>query len=89
MTYTIEAYIENHLTMDLCHKADEIVPSGMIEEVLPHVISFHDLEEKDIEKANKFIIENFNNPKCDVAKEHYKNGSCLLEYINKEVCLSK
>lgn len=81
MTYTIEAQIKNHLTIELCRKADKIIPSGMIEEVLPHIISFHDLEKKDIEKAKKFIAENFNNPTCDVAEEHYKNGSCLLKYI--------
>lgn len=81
MTYTVEAKTETHLTMELCHKADEIVPSGMIEEVLPFVVSFHDLKENDVQKAKDFIMEHFENPEFKVAKEHYDGGFCNLEYI--------
>ena len=81
MTYTIEAKTEKHLIMELCHKADEIVPSGMIEEVLPFVVSFHDLKGNDIQKAKSFIMEHFGNPECKVAKEHYNGCFCNLEYI--------
>lgn len=55
MTYTVEAKTEKHLTMELCHKADEIVPSGMIEEVLPFVVSFHDLKGNDNGKYTETV----------------------------------
>lgn len=58
-----------------------IVPSGMIEEVLPFVVSFHDLKGNDIQKAKSFIMEHFGNPECKVAKEHYNGCFCNLEYI--------
>lgn len=53
----------------------------MIEEVLPFVVSFHDLKGNDIQKAKNFITEHFGNPKCKVAKEHYNGCFCNLEYI--------
>lgn len=81
MTYTVEAKTEAHLTMELCHKADEIVPSGMIEEVLPFIVSFHDLKKNDVQKAKDFIMEHFGNQECKVAKEHYNGCFCELEYI--------
>lgn len=80
MTYTIE-FNSNQLTMDICKKADDITSSGMIEEVLPGLVSFHDLDERDVEKAMLFILEHFKDPSCDVAREHYKGCFCSLEYI--------
>lgn len=53
----------------------------MIEEVLPFVVSFHDLKENDVQKAKDFIMEYFENPECKVAKEHYDGCFCNLEYI--------
>ncbi len=44
MTYTIEAKVKSHVTKELYQNADEIIPSGMIEEVLPFVVSFHDIQ---------------------------------------------
>lgn len=80
MTYTIEFKAKN-LTMALCKKADVFVPSGMIEEVLPGLISFHDLKENDVKKAMEFIAEHFHNPKCRIAKEYIKGSFVRLEYI--------
>lgn len=81
MTYTVEAKVKSHLTMELCHKADKLVSSGMIEEVLPFVVSFHDLKKNDVKKAKDFITEKFGNPECKIAKEHYDGCFCNLEYI--------
>lgn len=81
MTYTVEAKTETHSTMELCKLADETISSGMIEEVLPFVVSFHDLKENDVQKAKDFITEHFGNPECKVAKEHYNGCFCNLEYI--------
>lgn len=81
MTYTVEAKVKSHLTKELCKLADEIVPSGMIEEVLPFVVSFHNLKENDVQKAKNFIAEKFGNPECQIAKEHYDGRFCNLEYI--------
>lgn len=81
MTYTVEAKVKSHLTKELCKLADEIIPSGMIEEVLPFVMSFHDLKENDVQKAKDFITEHFENSKCEIAKEHYDGCCCNLEYI--------
>ncbi len=80
MTYTIE-FNSTQLTMDICKKADDIISSGMIEEVLPGIVSFHDLDEGDVEEAMRFILKRFKNPICDIAKEHYKGCFCSLEYI--------
>lgn len=79
-TYTIE-FKSNCLTADLCKLADKTVPSGMIEEVLPGLVSFHDLKEVDVQKAKDFISGHFQNPECHIAKEHYDGSYCRLEYI--------
>lgn len=83
-TYAIE--FKGNLTAEMCRIADECVPSGMIEEVLPEFIEFHDIKESDLNVALKFISEKFGNPKCNVAREYYErsNTLCQLVYVKKE-----
>ena len=73
MTYTI--YIDtNNLTWDIIHKADEI--GGMIEQVLPELISWHDLKENEIEPALDFIRATWGHIRVDLCKEIYHGCFC-------------
>ena len=79
-TYTIE-FESDKLTWELCKLADRTISSGMIEEALDGVVSFHDLKGRDIGSALKFIEKNFNKPRCCIAVEHINGCFCRLEYI--------
>ena len=73
MTYTI--YIDaSNLSWDIIHKADKI--GGMIEQVLPELISWHDLKENEIEPALDFITETWGHITVDLCKEIYHGSYC-------------
>lgn len=73
MTYTI--YIDaNNLSWDIIHKADKI--GGMIEQVLDNTISWHDLEENEVEPALDFIRETWGHITVDLCKEIYHGSYC-------------
>lgn len=73
MTYTI--YIDaNNLSWDIIHKADKI--GGMIEQVLPELISWQDLKENEIESALDFITETWGHITVDLCKEIYHGSYC-------------
>lgn len=88
MTYTI--YIDKSANLkwnwDIIHKADKI--GGMIEQVLPELISWHDLKENEIDPALDFIRETWGNITVDLCKEIYY-GSCVDTPLEKEIDLSK
>ena len=73
MTYTI--YIDaNNLSWYIIHRADKI--GGMIEQVLPELISWHDLKENEIEPALDFITETWGHITVDLCKEIYHGCFC-------------
>lgn len=84
LTYSIE--FKGNLTSEMCRMANELVPSGMIEEVIPEFIEFHDIKKSNLDVALKFISEKFGNPKCNVVKEYYERSNTLyqLVYAKKE-----
>ena len=52
-----------YLTMDQCHECDALC-SGMIEQVLPNLIDWHDIESlDDVKKAYRWI-------KANIAQEY-------------------
>ena len=73
MTYTIHISADN-LSWDIIHKADEI--GGMIEQVLPELISWHDLKENEVEPALDFIRETWGHITVDLCKEIYHGSYC-------------
>lgn len=85
MTYTIYIHKSN-LNWDMIHKADKI--GGMIEQVLPNLISWHDLKENEIEPALNFIRETWGGIKVELCKEIY-HGSCVDTPLEKKIDLSK
>lgn len=48
MTYTLYLNLSRHLTWDDIREANSTIASGMLEEVLPLVASFHDVKAKDV-----------------------------------------
>ena len=78
MTYTIHINTDN-LSWEIIHKADEI--GGMIEQVLPELISWHDLKESEISHAIDFIKSTWKESAMEIYKENYSGSFCNLEYI--------
>lgn len=76
MTYTI--FAKGELTMDQCKIADREIKSGMIEWAYDDIVSFHDLDARDIKKARE-IMERFGfDVETDVYEEHYEGSLCNL-----------
>lgn len=81
--YTI--YIpSNNLTWNIIHKADET--GGFIEQVEEYLISWHDLQEKEIELALNFARETWGNITVKLCEEEV-NGSYVVTKSTKEICL--
>lgn len=78
MKYAI--YINAHLTKETMLKADTL-NIGMIEEVLPSLISWHELESYEVPVAIDFIRKNFGNIKIEVAETYWYSPAYSYDLI--------
>lgn len=76
MTYTLYLDIPRHLTWD-----DNTIASGMLEEVLPLVASFHDVKPKDINVVLDFYQRLFGHVLIVIESDNYIGSYCIGKFI--------
>lgn len=81
MTYTLYLDIPRHLTWDDIHEADNTIASGMLEEVLPLVASFHDVKPKDINVVLDFYQRLFGHVLIVIESDNYIGSYCIGKFI--------
>lgn len=83
MTYAIywKPSQSRNLMMDDCKKADTI-KTGMLEQVLENLISWHDIPAKDVERVLNYIGLEFGHILVTIESEQYQG--CMV--YSKLVC---
>lgn len=81
MTYTLYLNLPRHLTWDDIHEADSTIASGMLEEVLPLVASFHDVKAKDINNVLDFYQRLFGHVLVEIESDHYTGSLCIGKFV--------
>lgn len=81
MTYTLYLNLPRHLTWDDIHAADSIIASGMLEEVLPLVASFHDVKAKDVNGVLDYYQRLFGHALVAIESDHYTGNLCIGKFV--------
>jgi len=82
MTYSISWNVADSrsLVMEDCKKSDTL-QAGMLEQVLPDTICWHDIEEKDIERVLNYIRFEFGHINIWIESEYYDGCVCDLTFV--------
>ena len=75
MTFSIDWKPSRNLSMDDCHKSDAL-HAGMLEQVLENLVSWHDVERKDMDRVVTYIGHEFSGVLAKVYEEHTSGGFC-------------
>ena len=81
MTYTLYLNLPRHLTWDDISEADSTIASGMLEEVLPLVASFHDVKAKYVKDVLDFYQKLFGHVVVEIYSDHYTGSQCMEKFI--------
>lgn len=81
MTYSITLDGVKHCKNNLCYERIKGI-SGLLEEVLPGVVVFHDVKKDDLQKAKKYLSSRFGHCSATIESEHYEGGTyCELRPV--------
>ena len=80
MTYTLTPMGVHHCKPNVCY---ERIPniSGLLEEVLDGVVTFHSVERKDVNKALDYLASRYGHNFVSVESEHITGCYCQLKLI--------
>lgn len=81
MTYTLYLNLSRHLTWDDIREADSTIASGMLEEVLPLVASFHDVKATDVNNVLDFYQRLFGHVLVEIDSDHYTGSRCIGKFV--------
>lgn len=80
MTYTLTLMGIHHCKPNVCY---ERIPniSGLLEEVLDGVVTFHSVKGKDVNKALDYLANRYGRNLVYIESEHITGCFCQLELI--------
>ena len=80
MTFCINWKPSRNLSMDDCRKSDDL-HAGMLEQVLENLVSWHDVDRRDMDRVITYIGCEFPGVFAEVYEEHTTGSFCECKPI--------